>query len=791
MHPDSVRPCFSCGPVIWQPGSWGWALLCGLLLGGLSPLRGEGLSAVWWGDALVANGESSLELRSPGAPLANNVRQVAFSWNHLVMLKDDGTLESWGGWAGGFPIGLTRVKAFALAGGSVAGVALHDDGTLSLWGFWQWSDPGLTDVVEIAAGEEHFVARRSDGSVVTGGHGAAMAVDPPLLDDAVAVVADGQFSAALRRDGTVVAWGFLQGQPVNLPDTFVGVERLHAGFGALYGVRRDGTLAAWGLTAPSMPPGLSNIVSVSIGWYHALALKKDGTVVAWGSNGSGQLSVPKGLTGVVEVVAAGEMSAAVRSDGTLVLWGRSGEVPDIAALGVTSFVPGFVFVALGKPTPPSVVRPPAHQTVHPFQGTRFEVEAQGFGLTYQWLRNGLAVSAATNREYRLDGLGVGPEAESGTRYSVVVRNPIGEEMVTESAELRVEGTILPGTVLEWSGNPGSLRIPPEEIHGQAVAIATGLAVSAAILADGSVHCWNQIFIHSVQRASELRRTDSLAVGGSLWFERQTDGQVQPWDFSGRPYAPTAFPRTQAISTQGDWAYLLDENGSVWRWAPRDSFQTWSLLPVSGIRAIATQGAGPALLRHDGTVVIADGSPVPAGLSNVVDIAAGGTHVAALRADGTVVAWGGIETSENDVPQGLDDVIAIAAGDRHTLALRRDGTVVGWGLVAVGNYTWGGIIWREYTVPAGLRGVTAIAAGSNRSMVLLGGLPAPRLTLQTGAGMVSAFWHENGTPLVLQSATQLNPPHWTPGAGTSTNLGLWRQQTLPAHHDSQFYRLAQP
>jgi len=68
--------------------------------------------------------------------------------------------------------------------------------------------------------------------------------------------------------------------------------------------------------------------------------------------------------------------------------------------------------------------------------------------------------------------------------------------------------------------------------------------------------------------------------------------------------------------------------------------------------------------------------VPAGLSNVVAVAAGGWHCLALRSDGTVVAWGAggpstnanVACGQNVVPKGLSNVVQIAAGTVHSLSL---------------------------------------------------------------------------------------------------------------------------
>src|SRR6266478_5885584 len=69
---------------------------------------------------------------------------------------------------------------------------------------------------------------------------------------------------------------------------------------------QSGTIAGWGYSAVDQldfPAGLTNIVAVSAGRYHILALRNDHTVVAWGNNTQGQISVPPGLTNVAAVAA--------------------------------------------------------------------------------------------------------------------------------------------------------------------------------------------------------------------------------------------------------------------------------------------------------------------------------------------------------------------------------------------------------------------------------------------------------------------------------------------------------
>ncbi len=70
--------------------------------------------------------------------------------------------------------------------------------------------------------------------------------------------------------------------------------------------------------------------------------------------------------------------------------------------------------------------------------------------------------------------------------------------------------------------------------------------------------------------------------------------------------------------------------------------------------------------------------VPAGLTNVVAIAAGSFFSLALQGNGTVTAWGLGPSGDTNVPAGLSNVVAIAAGDSTGLALQSNGTVTTWG-----------------------------------------------------------------------------------------------------------------
>jgi hypothetical protein len=102
-----------------------------------------------------------------------------------------------------------------------------------------------------------------------------------------------------------------------------------------------------------VPMNLSNVVAVSAGEYHSLAVKADGSLVCWGDNSQGQTQPPANLPKVLEVAGGGGHSLAIKADGTVAAWGNdlSGQC-DIPA-GVTNAVAiaaggSFSLVLLGE-----------------------------------------------------------------------------------------------------------------------------------------------------------------------------------------------------------------------------------------------------------------------------------------------------------------------------------------------------------------------------------------------------------------------------------------------------------
>jgi len=251
----------------------------------------------------------------------------------------------------------------------------------------------LSNMTAISAGSTHSLSLKADGTVWAWGRGSSgrlgdgssISRDLPVqvtgpegegyLTGVEAISAGGAHSLALRHDGTVWAWGRgsfgrlgnddtdNQSSPVQVKvsgveDYLTGVKAISAGGDHSLALKHDGTVWAWGANdsgklgdgstenqqTPVQVRGsgdlgyLSNIVAISAGHNHSLALDEDGSLWAWGGNDSGKLgdgSTEDQLTPVkvkgaggsgnlsdIEAISAGDThSVALKHDGSIWAWG--------------------------------------------------------------------------------------------------------------------------------------------------------------------------------------------------------------------------------------------------------------------------------------------------------------------------------------------------------------------------------------------------------------------------------------------------------------------------------------
>jgi alpha-tubulin suppressor-like RCC1 family protein len=316
-----------------------------------------------------------------------------------------------------------------------------------------------------------------------------------------------------------------------------------------YFIKSDGSLWAWGdynagrsagtpaaekentHTVPVAVAGLSDLVAISAGSGHSIALKRDGTVWAWGYNGEGQLGngtaadsrsptpVQVGSLSEIKAIVAGDRHClALKGDGTVWAWGNNwhgqlgnGTKNHSSSAGPVSRLSDVTAVAAGL----------GHSLALKTDGT---VWAWGYNDDGE-LGDGKRKDRLT--PFQILGLSGVRAIAVGSHHSIALKND--------------------GTVWVWGGDKKAGRsTTPRRLPGlsQVVAISAGGWYSLALKGDGTVWAWGVIangeegdrtMNEVIKKPAQLRGlTDVIGIAAGIWHSLalKRDGTVWAW---GRNY----------------------------------------------------------------------------------------------------------------------------------------------------------------------------------------------------------------------------------------------------------------
>lgn len=390
--------------------------------------------------------------------------------------------------AGGESAATAEVSAIplvsvAIVAGAYHTVVLKGDGTVWTWGYNQFGELG-----------DGTTVKKSTSVQVLGAGGVG------TLTGVTAIAADYLYTVALKGDGTVWAWGVNDcgqlGDGTNVSRT-TSVQVLGAG-----GVGF-----------------LTGVTAITIGAYHAVALKNDGTVWTWGRNNYEQLGdgtttnkatpvqvLGAGgvgfLTGVTEIFGGGGSTFALKGDGTIWAWGYNGEgelgdgtivnrsTPvQVLGAGGVGFLTGVTAIAVGG---------------------NHTIALKGDGTVWAWGYNGVGA------------LGDGTTVNKSTPVQVLGAGGVG---------------FLTGVT----------------------AIAVGTMYTVALKGDGTVWAWGW--------------NSNGEVGDGTIVNKSTPVQVLGAGGTGFLTGVTA------IAAGGEHTVALKGNGTIWTWGRNDWGQlgdgTWA------------------------------------------------------------------------------------------------------------------------------------------------------------------------------------------------------------------------
>ena len=511
----------------------------------------------------------------------------------------------------------------ALAAGTQHTVGLRADGTVVAVGL----NAGACDVSDwsgiaaIAAAHAHTAGLMGDGTVVVAGHDPLVTCDVSGWRGITAIAAGGDWRprdhiVGLKGDGTVVAVGSNSSGQCNVSG-WRQIAAVAAGNDFTVGLRSDGTLVAVGDNSYGQceVSGWSNIVAIAAGGSRTVGLRRDGTAVATGYNVSG-------WRGVTSVAVGTYHAVGLRGDGTVVAVGNnsSGQCNVAGWRGIAAIAAGGDrSVGLKADGTVMAIGYNRQGQCQVSDWNDIVSVCAGGDHTVGLRRDGTVVAVGSNSSWQCDV----SQWRDITAIAAFADHTIG---LTRGGGVLVAGSILPD-MPNWTG---ITHIATGAWH------IVGLKIDGTVVAAGTVYGTRD----GQCEVSGWRGMRAVAAGSFHTVGLKDDGTVV------------------AVGSQ------LDGDGG---YARQCSVSGWT-----GVGAIAAGSWHTVGLGSDGAVVAvgsdAHGACNVSGWQGITSIAGGAEHTVGLREDGTVVAAGSNQYGQCNVSE-WSAITGVAAGGGHTVAIR--------------------------------------------------------------------------------------------------------------------------
>lgn len=761
-------------------------------------------------------GDGTTTYRSTPVQVATGVDSVSSGGNHTMFVKSDGTLWAIGSNQGGqlgdgtttdrsTPVEITGGVVGVAAGGGHT-VFIKRDGTL--WGMGYNYSGSLGD---------GSTTNRSTPVFITSGVKSASASDCTLFikEDGTLWAMGSNYHGVLG-DGTTVdrSVPVQIARDVISCSTNQGISLFIKEDGALWGMGRNlyGELGDGTNTSRSIPKKvMDGVARASAGGSHNMIIKSDGTLWGIGSNSysqlcdgtrtnrlnpnwstGGLLSNPATLTLNTQPVISTQPASqtvvvgfpinlsvvATGNPAPIYQWRKSGSnIPNAtnasytipsATIGdagtytvvVTNSVSGVTsneaVVTVNPAAPAAIMVQPANVTANIGQSATLSVTVSGSPApAIQWLKNGTAISGATNATYTISSVTQSDAATytatvanvyNGTTYSLttspavltVIAAPIftthpASQPVFAGAKVVLSATLqdATATTYQWKKNNSAIEGATVASYVLPLAATTDSGSYSVVATNGAGSSTSNPAEVTVTVATPAAITtqpgsQTVVAGGNVTFSVNATGS--------EPMLYRWYRNAVRVDSATGPTFTIGNTGTVDAGEYRVELENWPLQT----RLVSAGYFHTMLLRSDGSLwgvgrndtgqlgvgsgVIS--SPVQVA-SNVIEVSPSYYHTMMIKADGSL--WG---TGRNQYGQlgdrttvqrltwvkVADGVANVSSGHSHTIFVKTDGSLWAVGQNSSGELGDGSNIDRNSPVKVA-EGVVRAYAGYGHSLFL--------------------------------------------------------------------------